>query len=82
MRLTRLEFNFFWIFLNLGCLKKSKKIYLEMMLVLSQSFGAAYGPGPCDGAMKSALWCDTSKDFKTRAAMIVANLTADEKSGL
>ena len=50
--------------------------------VLSQSFGAAYGPGPCDGAMKSALWCDTSKDFKTRAAMIVANLTADEKSGL
>ena len=73
----RLEFIFFWIF------KIPQKIKLDMMLVLSQSFGAAvYGPGPCDGAMKSALWCDTSKDFKTRAAMIVANLTADEKSGL
>ena len=55
---------------------------MMLAIVLSQSFGASYGPGPCDGAMKSALWCDTSKDFKTRAAMIVANLTADEKSGL
>ena len=42
----------------------------------------SYGPGPCDGAMKSASWCDTTKDFKTRAALVVANLTLEEKAGL
>ena len=41
-----------------------------------------YGPGPCDGAMKSQPWCDTSKSFEDRAAAIVSYLTPEEKSGL
>lgn len=43
---------------------------------------SSFGPGPCDGALKSAAWCDQSQSFKSRAAAIVANLTIEEKSGL
>ena len=42
----------------------------------------AYGPSACDGAQKSSAWCDTSKDFTTRANTLVSALTAEEKSKL
>ena len=41
-----------------------------------------YHPGPCDGQMSTAPWCDQSKPFKARAAALVANLSVPEKSGM
>ena len=32
--------------------------------------------------MSSAAWCDTTQPFKIRAALLVANLTTEEKAGL
>lgn len=49
-------------------------------LVVGQT--TPYGPGPCDGDMSTAAWCDTTQPFKTRAAALVANLTIQEKAGL